>query len=79
MLNRDISSARLILEKAMSGGSAEAAFHLAETYDPQMLTAWSVRGIDGDPARAAALYTRASQAGISAAQQRLDGLQGTAR
>jgi hypothetical protein len=79
VLNRDISSARLILEKALSGGSAEAAFNLAETYDPRMLEAWNVRGIDGDPARAKELYSRASQAGNSAAGERLIGLEEIAR
>jgi hypothetical protein len=73
--NRDISSARLILEKALSGGSPEAAFQLAETYDPQMLSAWSVRGINGDAKRAKELYAKASQGGVTAARERLNGLQ----
>jgi hypothetical protein len=72
--NRDISSARLILEKALSAGSAQAAFQLAETYDPQMLAAWDVRGINGDSGRAKELYVRASEAGIAGAKDRLGGL-----
>jgi hypothetical protein len=77
--NRDISSARLILEKALSGGSPEAAFQLAETYDPQMLSAWNVRGINGDANRAKELYAKASQGGVTAARERLNGLQEAAR
>lgn len=69
--NRDISGARLLLEKAMSTGSAEAAFQLAETYDPQVLAQWQVRGINGDPARAKLLYTKASESGVKVAQDRL--------
>jgi hypothetical protein len=79
VLNRDISSARLVLEKALSGGSAQAAFQLAETYDPQMLAAWSVRGIEGDAARAKELYATASSGGVATAADRLKGLEATVR
>jgi TPR repeat protein len=72
--NGDISSARLMLEKALSAGSADAAFQLAETYDPQVLAGWHVRGIVGDPARAKQLYTKASESGVRMAEERLKGL-----
>lgn len=72
--NRDISSARLVLEKALSEGSAEAAFQLAETYDPQVLSGWQVRGIIGDPVRARQLYTKASESGVKMAEERLKGM-----
>jgi len=72
--NRDISSARLVLEKALSTGSPEAAFQLAETYDPQVLSAWQVRGIAGDAARARQLYTKASESGVKIADERLRAL-----
>jgi len=69
--NRDISSARLVLERALATGSAEAAFQLAETYDPQVLSAWQVRGIIGDASRARQLYTKASESGVKIAEERL--------
>ena len=72
--NRDISSARLVLEKALSTGSPEAAFQLAETYDPQVLSAWQVRGITGDAARARQLYAKASESGVKIAEERLRAL-----
>jgi hypothetical protein len=72
--NRDISSARLLLERAMVEGSAEAAFHLAETYDPRMLEAWRVIGPVGDAARARHLYEQAANANIVEARERLAGM-----
>jgi hypothetical protein len=70
----DISGARLLLERALEGGSRKAAFHLAETYDPRQLAAWRAFGIRGDPARARKLYARALEGGIVDAQERLIGL-----
>jgi TPR repeat protein len=70
----DISSARLILRKALSMGSAQAAFRLAETYDPRMLSEWQVIGISGDAARAKELYARAAKAGVPTANERLSAL-----
>jgi TPR repeat protein len=72
--NRDISSARLLLERAMAEGSAEAAFHLAETFDPRMLEAWRVIGPVGDPAKARHLYEQAASAQVAEARERLAGL-----
>jgi hypothetical protein len=77
--NRDIVSARLILEKASSGGNAEAAFRLAETYDPEILAGWNVLGINGDPVRARELYAKASQAGVPAARDRLASMKDDSR
>jgi hypothetical protein len=37
-----------LLERAASSGDARAIFALAETYDPNMLSAWRVRGMKGD-------------------------------
>ncbi|MET0744317.1 MAG: hypothetical protein ABWY78_13180, partial [Microvirga sp.] len=66
----DISGARLILERAMTAGSARAAYLLAQTYDPQVLDDWRVVGIKGDPDKARDLYARAQAGGIREAGQR---------
>jgi hypothetical protein len=66
----DISGARLILERAMSAGSARAAYLLAQTYDPRVLDEWRVVGLKGDPAKAQELYARAQAGGIREAGQR---------
>jgi len=67
----DISGARLVLERALASGSAQAAFTLAQTYDPQVLSEWRARGIKGDVARARQLYQRASEQGIIEAKERM--------
>ncbi|RDI60774.1 hypothetical protein [Microvirga subterranea] len=54
--NRDISGARLVLEKAVSLGSAKAASQLAETFDPSILDRWQVRGITGDQSKSQELH-----------------------
>jgi hypothetical protein len=58
----------------MAEGSAEAAFHLAETFDPRMLEAWRVIGPVGDAAKARHLYEQAAIAQIVEARERLAGL-----
>jgi hypothetical protein len=70
----DIAGARLLLEHSIQRGSAQAAFALAETYDPHILSAWRTRGIRGDPIKARALYTRAYAGGITEASNRADAL-----
>jgi hypothetical protein len=70
----DISAARLLLERAMHSGSAKAAFHLAETYDPQMLAQWGTFGIKGDVATARVLYSRALKNGVADSKPRLEAL-----
>jgi hypothetical protein len=71
----DISGARLILERAVSSGSAQAAFHLAQTYDPRILAKWQARGIKGDPTRSRELYRMAAQAGVPEAQEHIANLE----
>jgi hypothetical protein len=53
-----------MLESALESGSAEAAFMLAETYDPKVLTSWGARGVRGDTSRAQELYGRAQRNGF---------------
>jgi TPR repeat protein len=71
----DIPAARDALARAEFTGDPLAAFALAETYDPNMLAAWGVRGVSADPAKARALYSKAFAAGLTRAQTRLSGLQ----
>ena len=68
----DVSGARLLLERALESGSPEAAFYLAQTYDPRILESWSVQGISPDPEKARALYRRAHEAGLSKAKEMVE-------
>ncbi|MBR0816798.1 hypothetical protein [Bradyrhizobium liaoningense] len=70
----DINGARGLLEYVLGHGSAQAAFMLAETYDPHMLQSWDARGVAGDSAKARELYERAQVGGIHDAEGRIKGL-----
>ncbi len=68
--NLDISSARLILEKAAEDGGARAAYLLAQTYDSRVLQEkWQAQGIKGDPVKAQKYYSRAQAGGVHSAEQ----------
>jgi hypothetical protein len=75
----DIAGARVILARLDRAGNRQATLTLAETYDPALLAQWNVRGIKPDPAKAAELYQRAIDGGVSAARARLNALTGTGR
>ena len=47
----DITSARLLLERAADAQEAEAALMLAGTYDPQVLGSQDMRSVTPDPRR----------------------------
>jgi TPR repeat protein len=49
-------------------------FALAETYDPNMLSAWGSRGVTSDVVRAKALYRKALELGVTKANMRLEAL-----
>jgi TPR repeat protein len=68
----DIASARLILTHVAEAGNADASFILAGTYDPAVLATRRVVGVQPDPAKARAWYTRAAEQGSSEAKRRLD-------
>lgn len=70
----DINAARRLLEYILGHGSAQAAFMLAETYDPHVLQSWDARGVAGDSAKARELYERARAGGIHDADGRVKGL-----
>ena len=70
----DISSARIVLQRAAEMGNAQASFTLAETYDPLILSKWRTYGTRGDTKKALDLYARAFASGIKEAQERSDAL-----
>jgi type II secretory pathway predicted ATPase ExeA/TPR repeat protein len=59
----DISAARLMFERAASGGSARAMTGLGKTQDPAFLNEAGARGIRADPAIAAEWYGKAAALG----------------
>ena len=69
-----IAGARLWLERAVRQGSAEAAYRLAETYDPHVLSRWGAVGVFGNGVRARELYEKAQTGGYLPAMERLSGL-----
>jgi hypothetical protein len=71
---KDISAARLFLERALQLGEPKAALLLGETYDPARLTKLGVKGIKGDIQRAKELYEQAFAGGVVDAKARLDTL-----
>lgn len=71
----DITSARLLLERAADAHEADAALMLAGTYDPQVLGKQDRRSITPDPAMARLWYEKAAQLGSSDAKRRLSQLQ----
>ena len=71
----DIAPARLLLERAAEALDASAAFDLAGTYDPAVLTRSHVVGVVPDLAMARMWYEKALSLGHSEAQQRLAQLQ----
>jgi predicted nucleic acid-binding Zn-ribbon protein len=75
LLNKgDVSSARLLLERALASGHARAAFLLAETFDPNALSRLGTMGLKGDPAKAREFYTQAQTLGMAQARERLEAL-----
>ena len=74
----DLVSARQMLEYAMSQKSAEAAFKLAQTFDPlHLATMASVLSVEPNLTRAKVLYYSAARQGHQAAAKRLAELRRT--
>lgn len=67
----DITSARLLLERAADAQEPEAALMLAGTYDPQVLGNQDLRSVTPDPEAARAWYQKAAQMGSADAKRRL--------
>ena len=71
----DITSARLLLERAADAQEAEAALMLAGTYDPLVLGSQDLRSVTPDPEAARVWYQKAAQLGSADAKRRLGQLQ----
>lgn len=69
--NADIAAARLIFKRLAETGVAEAAFNLAQTYDPDFLKTIPTLGLEPDPAMARQWYERAAAMGDAAAASRI--------
>lgn len=68
-LVRDLAkAARIVLERAVGMGGAQASFALAETYDPLILPNLGTYGTQGDLAKARTLYARAEAGGSKEAK-----------
>jgi hypothetical protein len=70
----DIAPARLMLQRAATGGSGQAAFLLGGTYDPEVLRDLGVLGFAPNINLAREWYQRAAQLGVSEANRRIDRL-----
>ncbi len=70
-----VPEARRALAQLASGGEPKALFALAETYDPNLLAAWSINGVPADAGRARQFYGIALARGVEAARQRLKALE----
>jgi TPR repeat protein len=69
-----IERARELLSDAAMAANAEAAYLLAETFDPNLLAALGITGVSADAIKARELYTRALAGGVTTARQRLQSL-----
>jgi len=70
--NGNIVAARLIYKRAADAGEAQAAFALAETYDPLVLQRLGVKGLAADAAMAQSWYEKAGALGSTEARGRLE-------
>lgn len=70
----DVAGARAVLERAAEGGSGQAAFRLAETYDPARLSGAGLQPAAADTAAARRWYEKASSLGNTSAPERIQGL-----
>ena len=70
----DLAGARLLYERAATGGNALAALRLGQTYDPAFLARTRLKGVRGDPSSAASWYMRADRLGAPEAEALLRAL-----
>lgn len=73
----DVSSARLLLRRAADARDARAAYALAGTYDPLVLSKLRVYGVAPDVSAARHWYQMAAELGSREASARLDSLAST--
>ena len=74
--HNDIAAARLIFKRLAETGLAEAAFGLAQTYDPDFLKSIPTAGLQPDMAAARHWYEWASALGSAPAGSRLSEIKG---
>jgi hypothetical protein len=72
MSQKDIASARLVLQRAADAGDARGALTLGTTYDPMVLDRLGVRGRVADVDMARAWYERAKALGSAEAPRRIE-------
>ncbi len=72
--SNDVAAARLIFKRLAETGVADAAFNLAQTYDPDFLKTIPTAGLEPDPALARQWYERAAAMGDPAAATRVSKL-----
>ncbi len=71
----DIASARLLYQRAASGGDPRAATAMGRTFDPIVFAGLTVHGAGPDPQQALTWYRRAADGGDLAATQHLQALE----
>jgi len=71
----DVTSARLLYERAAGAGEARAAVRLGETFDPVYLEHSNLRGLQGDPETAVFWYRHARDLGATGVDSRLKKLE----
>jgi hypothetical protein len=67
----DIVAARSLLLSHEADAHPEVLFHLAETFDPNMLAAWNARNLRADAQRALVLYRKSQELGLASAGVRI--------
>ncbi len=65
----DIAAARLLLQRVAETNNAQAAFDLAETYDPIAMKKFRASSVAPDPALAQYWYQRARDSRLPSATQ----------
>jgi hypothetical protein len=68
----DLATARVVLRRAAEAGAVDAAFALAQCYDPKVLTRMRVWGVAPDIGEARRWYEIARQLGSAEAARRLE-------
>ena len=74
LVRANVEDARRLLRYAVRHGSAQAAFMLAETYDPHASKSQIACGNSGDRTKARELYERARAGGVEDAKERIEAL-----
>jgi hypothetical protein len=69
----DVAAARLVFEYLAKRGSAAGAWHMAQTYDPQVLARRVGTQIKPDEAAAAKWYAKAAEMGHAEARKKVAG------